>query len=680
MPSPKLHVGLSLKFILLTTLLVVLTSLTLGLFFVKSKQEDYLNFLKLRGISLSRTLAFNSEYGILTNNIEVLTRLVQGIIKESDVSYCMIHNAEGKILVELYHQDTEKLVIPSKLVDQALQLKLTEEETLVQPFAFKKGLPQGFDIATSVKTRRLGELQEKVGFLRGYLGVLEQIKRRLKIEGQIIQEKIGTVRVGLSLINFHRTMITIKKTIGMITLLVAFLGVLITTLLVQLIIRPIRRLVYGTRQVARGDLTSEVKVNSRDEIGELAASFNQMTHFLNRSREQVEEYRKNLEQMVEERTRKLQETESELIRSEKFAAIGELITGITHELNNKLTPILGYAQIFKTMNLDETVMKYMEIIEESAVNAKKIVESLLKFSRTAPPQKTYTNLNETIKETLALVEPHIRKNNIQLELTLDPNLPKTMADPALISQAFLNILNNAWQAMEEKGGRLTVHSYQKDGKIFFSIRDSGPGIPKENLTRIFDPFFTTKEIGKGTGLGLSISYGIVQNHEGNIHVESRPNQGSMFTIALPIKTPEPLIKEPSSDLRAPSFKKSGRILVIEDEPSIQSFITDVLGKEHKVQTAANGKEAQKMVEKDKFDVYMIDLRMPLMDGKELFRWMQSVYPSEAQKVIFITGDTYDKKTQIFLSQIDRPQLSKPFKIENLQHTISQVLEKTSLNN
>jgi signal transduction histidine kinase/CheY-like chemotaxis protein len=677
MPFPKVFVGLSLKFILLATLLVVLTSLTLGIFLIRSKQEDYLNFLKLRGISLSRTLAFNSEYGILTKNTEVLTKLAQGIIKESDVSYCIIHDADGKILVDLHHPNTDKLVIPSELIDQALQLKATEEETLVQPFAFKKRLPQGFDIATSVKTRRLAELKEKVGFLRGYLGILEQIKRRLKIEGQIIQEKIGTVRVGLSLINFHRTMVTIKRTIGMITLLVAFLGVLITTLLVQLIIRPIRRLVYGTRQVARGDLSFEVKVNSRDEIGELAASFNQMTHFLNRSHDQVEEYRKNLEQMVEERTRKLQETEAELIRSEKFAAIGELITGITHELNNKLTPILGYAQIFKTMDLDETVMKYMDIIEESAVNAKKIVESLLKFSRTAPPQKTYTQLNETMKETLALIEPHVRKNNIQLELKLDPQLPKTMADPALISQAFLNILNNAWQSMEEKGGFLSIHSFQKEGKVFFSIRDSGPGISKENLTRIFDPFFTTKEVGKGTGLGLSISYGIVQNHEGNIHVESKINQGSTFTIALPIKTPEPSTKEISPNFKEPSLKKGGKILVIEDEPPIQAFITDALGKEHHVQTATNGKEAQKMVEKDRFDVYMIDLRMPLMDGKELYQWMQSVYPSETKKVIFITGDTYDKKTQLFLSQMDRPQLTKPFKIENLQSTIFQVLEKTS---
>lgn len=529
--------GLSSKFILLTSLLTVLMSLILGLFFLKSKQQDYLEFLKTRGIALSRTLAFNSEYGVLTADTKILEKLVQGIANEMDVSYCIIHDSKGKILVEHHGDSPTRLQIPLSVTSQSLTLELGGEETRVQAFDFKKKLPQGFDIATVVKTRRIERLKGQTGLLSEYLGILEQIRQRLRIEVPIVEEKIGTVRVGLSLENLHRSMMGIKKTIGIITLLTGLIGILVTTLLVQWIIRPIRHLVYGTRLIARGDLTYEVKVDSQDEIGDLATSFNQMTLTLRRSRDEVEEYRKNLEKMVEERTQKLQETKAELIRSEKFAALGELVTGISHELNNKLTPILGYAQIFKTMRLDEKVAKYMEVIEESAFNAKKIVESLLKFARTAPPQKVYTNLNHTLKETLNLIEPHIRKNNIQLYVILDEVLPKTMADPALLGQSFLNILNNACQAMEGKGGELTVRSYQKDGKVFFSIQDMGTGISKENLTRIFDPFFTTKEVGKGTGLGLSISYGILQNHGGTIHVESKVNHGSTFTIELPIKTP-----------------------------------------------------------------------------------------------------------------------------------------------
>ncbi|MBI1870458.1 MAG: response regulator [Chlamydiae bacterium] len=675
MQFKKIKLGLSLKFILLTTLLIILTSLTLGFFFLHSKEKDYVNFLKSRGIALSRTLAFNSEYGVLTSNTDVLAKLAQGILQESDVSYCVIHDSQGKILVEYYLGNALKPNIPLPLIDHALKIKFPGEETLIQPLSIKIDLPQAFDIATIVKTRRLSKTHERGELLPGYLGILEQIKRRLKIEGQIIEEKIGTVRVGLSLVSLNQSVLRIQKAIGMITLLVAFVGILITIILVQLIIRPIQRLVYGTRQIARGDLTYEVKVYSRDEIGELASSFNQMTLFLRKSRDQVEEYRKNLEQMVEERTRQLKETEAELIRSEKFAAIGELITGITHELNNKLTPILGYVQIFKAMKTNDKLSKYMEIIEESALAAKKIVESLLKFSRTTPPQKIYYNLNETMEGTLLLVEPDIRKNNILLKKTLDPQLPMTMSDPSLISQAFLNILNNACQAMEEKGGKLTIQSYQKNEKIFFSIQDTGVGIPKENLMRIFDPFFSTKEVGKGTGLGLSISYGIIQSHEGNIHVESQSKEGSTFIIELPIKAPDQISTRTPIPPKRRRISKKGKILIIEDDPSVQTLLTDLLRNRHEVTTAMDGQEGKKIIEKTKFDLYLVDLRMPYMNGKELYEWIKTACPSEKEKVIFITGDTHDKKTQIFLSEADRPHLSKPFQMESLENLIWQILEK-----
>lgn len=681
MPLRNFRIGLSLKFILLTTLLIILTSLALALFFLKSMQRDYLEFLKSRGIGLSRTLAFNSEYGVITHDTEVLSKLVQGILQETDVFYCAIHDLEGKVLVESYRTDSRQLKIPKVLIAQALNLTIagkenSEEEVLVQSFSNSNKQPLGFDIAAVVKTRRLAKSRNKEELLPGYVGILDQLKNILKIEGQIVEEKIGTVRVGMSLANLQSSIARIKRTVGMITLVVVFLGILITTILVQLIVRPIGRLVYGTRQIARGDLSYEVKVHSRDEIGELATSFNQMTLFLRRSHEQVEEYRRILEKMVEERTRKLRETEAELIRSEKFAAIGELITGITHELNNKLTPILGYAQIFKTMTFDAKLVKYMDIIEESALNAKKIVESLLKFSRTAPPQKIHVDLNQTLQETLALVEPHIRKHHIDLHLNLDPKLPMTMADPGLISQAFLNILNNAWQAMEEKGGILSVQSYQIESKIFFLIRDTGAGIPPENLARIFDPFFSTKEVGKGTGLGLSISYGIIQSHEGIIHVESRAGEGSTFTIELPVKTPQKVHETSASQVPRKAVTRRGKILVIEDEFSVRALLQDMLGPHHKVQIASDGHEGQEIMSQEKFDVYLVDLRMPVMDGRALYQWMMEALPSETKKVIFITGDTYDKTTQVFLMNVSRPQLNKPFQLETLQALIDQILETT----
>ncbi len=682
MPFQKYRLKLSFKFVFLTTLLIVLTSLILALFLLRSRERDYLEFLKSRGIALTRILAFNSEYGEITHNTEVLAKLVQGVLQETDVIYGVIHDAQGNVLVESYRREVQQMKLPSELIEKALALDLSSkkdgaEEIFVQSFSNVSGETIGFDISGLVKTRRLARSHTRDELLPGYLGILDQLKNILKIDGQIVEEKIGTVRVGISLVNLQKSITKMKRTISFITVLVVFFGMLITTILVQLIVRPIRRLVHGTRQIAQGNLNYEVQVSSKDEIGELAASFNQMTLFLKRSHEEVEEYRRMLEKMVEERTRKLRETEAELIRSEKFVAIGELITGITHELNNKLTPILGYAQIFKTMDLDSKVAKYMDIIEESAVNAKKIVESLLKFARTAPPQKIYVDLNQTMRETLDLVEPHIRKHRIELHLNLDLGLPMTMADPGLVSQAFLNMLNNAWQAMEEKGGILSVQSYQRDHKISFLIRDTGMGIPPENLARIFDPFFSTKEVGKGTGLGLSISYGIIQSHEGVIHVQSRHGEGSTFTIELPIRKPRESLesKEVSSENKK-TVSKQGKILVVEDELSVRTLLQDMLSPHHQVKVVSDGYQAKDVIIHEKFDVYLVDLRMPVMDGRALYQWMTEAVPSEIEKIIFITGDTYDKTTQAFLMSVPRPQLMKPFQIDALQNAIMQVLERS----
>ncbi|MDP3979810.1 MAG: ATP-binding protein [Chlamydiota bacterium] len=672
MTSNFFRIGLALKFILLTTLLIIITSLTLGFFFLRSKEKDYVEHLKDKGIALARNLANNSEYALLADDSKAMDVLLESLIREPDVSYCLVHDSSGTILGGIYQE--RNLDIPAVIVHNALKLNIAQEG-LVQEFIDTHQNQLFIDIATPVVTHRLVKKSEQTLVFPGYLGIIEQIKRHLRLEGNVVKEKIGTVRVGLNLYNLTSSITKMKRTLSILTLLVAFLGVLITIILVQLIIRPIRRLVYGTRLIARGDLNYVVKVNSRDEIGELANSFNKMTQFLKKSGSQLEEYSKNLEKMVAERTEKLKATEMELIRAEKFSAIGELVTGITHELNNKLTPILGYIQIFKTMQIDPQISKYLDIIEESALNAKKIVESLLKFSRTAPPEKQYIDLNVTLNETIALVEPHRKKANVEFKLLLDPRLPKTMADHALIGQTFLNILNNALQALEESGGQISIQSQRVLDKILFTIADTGPGIVEEHLAKIFDPFFTTKEVGKGTGLGLSMCYGIIQKHEGTIHVKSTPHKGATFIIELPIKTPRDTKIKNTLHQSSDSHQKGARILVIEDESNIQELLKDILEPLHRVTLCHDGLVAMKQIKSEHFDVYLIDIRMPDMDGMQIYNWMQKNCPRETTKIIFITGDTYDIKTNLFLTQVERPRITKPFQVDILKKLVTQVLEE-----
>lgn len=667
----KIRVGLSAKFISLTTLLIILTATALSLFFVQSKTRDSMAFLQDRGVLLARNLAYDSEYGVLTSNREILKKLLQGILDEQDVAYGVIQDAEGWILVEA--GAARNFTIPERIVSGAMDC--LDRGYVVQDYIPPECSVGILDVAFPVKTRRLRRKAEEIELFPGHMGILEQFRTYLKFEGQIVEESIGIARVGLTKENVLAAMADIKRTVGLITFVVICVGIFITVFLVRIIIRPIRRLVVGTRRISRGDLSHEVKVSSSDEIGDLADSFNQMTRFLQKYHSQIEEYSRTLEQKVQERTQKLQEKELELIRSEKFAAIGELITGMTHELNNKLTPILGYIQIFKTMDLGKDGARYAEVMEDSAMKAKRIVESLLKYSRPVPPKQDYIDVNETLRKTIHLVEPKIRTLGLRLELSLAKTLPRTIADDAQLGQAFLNILNNSCQAMEEmeEEGALEVSSRLQGNRIQFRISDTGPGISKNDLSKIFDPFFSTKEVGKGTGLGLSITYGIIQAHEGTIHVQSELGKGTTFLIELPVKEmdrKEPA-RRPAHASRAPHER--GRILVVDDDESVRMVLQDALKNRHDVHLAPSAKAAMRIMAKRTFDVYFIDLRMPGISGQQLYGWIREKRSKELDKTVFITGDTFDSKTKSFLQKSGRPRLIKPFDMAKLHEIVERIL-------
>ena len=229
--------------------------------------------------------------------------------------------------------------------------------------------------------------------------------------------------------------------------------------------------------------------------------------------------------------------EEQLSLAGRLAAVGELAAGVAHELNNPLTVIQGFAQLLTgKSSLDEDTKKSVQTIYKEAQRAARITTNLLSFARRHETEKSYISINEALEKTLELRAHHLKLNNIELVRELQPNLPRTMADFQQMQQVFINIINNAEQAMVEahKKGRLIVRTQTEDRMIEITFADDGPGILEENLNRIFDPFFTTKEVGKGTGLGLSICYGLVQAHGGRIYARSRPGQGATFVVELPI--------------------------------------------------------------------------------------------------------------------------------------------------
>jgi two-component system NtrC family sensor kinase len=223
-----------------------------------------------------------------------------------------------------------------------------------------------------------------------------------------------------------------------------------------------------------------------------------------------------------------------------------LFRSVAHELNNPITAIKGYAQLLtKKKELDEPLRKDLETIYRESQRAARITQNLLSFARKHEPEKRLVSINEVIEKTLELRAHPMKVNKIELVVELASDLPKTSADFHQMQQVFVNIINNAEQAMLEAHGkgRLVVKTQKVRNLIQITFADDGPGISEENIKRIFDPFFTTKEVGKGTGLGLSICYGLVEAHGGRIYVRSKPQQGATFVVEIPIVSENELVAE-----------------------------------------------------------------------------------------------------------------------------------------
>ena len=306
-------------------------------------------------------------------------------------------------------------------------------------------------------------------------------------------------------------------------------------------IRPLRRMAAATQEIAKGTLSHRVAVNSRDEIGALAESFNQMTDHLREANEKLVEWGKTLEKKVEERTQELREIQAHLIQSEKLASIGKLAAGVAHEINNPLGGILIYSHLI----LEDTPKgsphcENLKKIVRDTTRCKEIVKGLLDFARPKEPQMVPTDIHELLDKCLALMESHAFFQNIRIEKSYASVCPRIIADSGQLQQVFMNIILNAAEAMNGNGTltlRTSLDPARQEAAV--EISDTGHGIKEEDKRRLFEPFFTTKEVGKGTGLGLAISYGIVKKHQGTIDVRSEAGQGAAFTVRLPLKRTSP---------------------------------------------------------------------------------------------------------------------------------------------
>ena len=397
-----------------------------------------------------------------------------------------------------------------------------------------------------------------------------------------------------------------------------------------------------------------------------------------------------LHQNLQTQLKQLKETQSRLVQSEKLAAIGELIAGIAHELNNPLASIILYAQLMEARGVDETVSRDLQQIVTQSHRANGVVQGLLDFARQRPSEHTSTQINSVLQSTLSLLAYELRTHNIVVETEFSTAVPVILADGHQLQQVFVNLINNALQAMDDggKGGKLTVitqcsvsrHIKPANGKsILIVIQDDGPGIPQESASRIFDPFFTTKAVGKGTGLGLAVCHSIITNHNGTIWMESEPNRGAAFFIELPIVGVEEKVVTDVGKTAVSSPKKEGngrRILIVDDEASILLIITRILHRKgYIVDTADNGRAALARLHAEKYDLVISDLRMPNMDGQEFYQKTIENYPEYNGRFIFTTGDSMHADLQDFLTDNNTITLEKPFEMTTLVDAVAKILSQ-----
>ena len=378
----------------------------------------------------------------------------------------------------------------------------------------------------------------------------------------------------------------------------------------------------------------------------------------------------------------LRRAQSQLQQADKLAAMGQLVSGVAHEINNPAAIISGFAQTLMLDDLRPEQREIVEMVRDEAMRIGQITTNLLAFARMSGPERSLVDVNELVRRTHTLRSYHLHTLNVEARLELDPSEPRVWANVSELQQMLLNFLINAEQALDGFDGarRIILRTHAEGAEVRLECRDSGPGIPPELRSRIFDPFFTTKPEGVGTGLGLSICYGIVRSHGGRIFVESEPGRGASFQVLLPLDLRT--MPRPSGGGAAPGRAAGAEqplaVLVVDDEPGIRQVTARFLNRSGiQVRAVGDGAEALRALRTQTFDVILCDVRMPGMNGRDFLIRLREQAPELVATLIFATGDTLDADTAALLADAGAPSLVKPFDFDALERLVRDVASRAA---
>jgi signal transduction histidine kinase len=388
---------------------------------------------------------------------------------------------------------------------------------------------------------------------------------------------------------------------------------------------------------------------------------------------------------LQARVRELEATQAQLVQAGKLSAVGQLVSGVAHELNNPLSVILGYAQLLSARDLPADLRRPVEMMLAQGGRMAKIVQSLLLFSRQRKAERGAIDVREAIEQPLSLRATQLMLSGVRVSATYGEDVPAAEGDVHQLQQVFLNLILNAEQAiLGSRAGdqpvgdaiRVTTGMRVDQGQtwVVITVADNGPGISPDVLPRIFEPFFTTKKVGEGTGLGLSVSYGIIRQHGGRLGVESRPGR-TVFTIELPAAMSAAHARGPerAAAVARPGTGRGRHALVVDDEPAVLDLVAALLRQAGwEVATATGGRDALEHLRSASCDLVLADMRMPDGSGEDLYRAVASEHGELTKRFLFMTGDTANPEAWRFIETTRASVIEKPFTAQALLSAVERV--------
>ena len=373
----------------------------------------------------------------------------------------------------------------------------------------------------------------------------------------------------------------------------------------------------------------------------------------------------------------LNEQRELMFQNEKMSALGELLAGVAHELNNPLSVVVGHSLMLKEDTKDEALLRQVRKISDAAERSAKIVKTFLTMARQQPARFEAVDMNDVVKTAADVARYGDLGKSVAIDCDLAPSLPSCRADADQITQVILNLILNAEHAIQSRGAgdRITIctGSDPDRGVVRVEVEDNGPGIPMSQRSRIFEPFFTTKDVGEGTGIGLTLSHRIIRSHDGQITLDKAFSPGTRFVIEIPFGN-EGRSGPVEEERLAPKAEKSARVLIVDDEVDVADMSAEVLMRAgYVVEVANTAPEGISLMRENEYDLVISDLNMPEMDGRGLYDAIKAEFPALSNRVGFVTGDTMGKASQKFLKEVNQRYLEKPASPKELRAFVDGIL-------